>query len=433
MGDPDAHAIRTWHYPLNEPKRQYQYDVVQDCLLANTLIVLPNGLGTMFIVSVVAHNFLRWFPEGKAVFLASTRTLLRQQMQSARAITEIRAESMAELTSSQNSEQRLRLWSSKSLLLSTPQLLRNDLISGICHYDNIVLLILDEARRAAENRLYYEIVQFLKENGRLEHVRIIALSSTSSSTISAVQRLVSSLFISRVFLRTVKSPDVAPYVHFKEIERIIVPESSSIKFLRSQFEKHFLQPPIARLKDLGYLEGMELDTLSHSKLLDLGRGRHNSERGKSTKLGVAKETLGSLTLLYYAYELLISYGMIPFRAFFKKSLTEASFPAQTRLHDELSSVPAFHQLMAYVDKLLESSLFSGHPKIDIAEERLRELAIGKSGAMMIVVSRCRDSALELASRLARNSPLLRAMSFAPQPSRVNPNSQKISQKQQTEV
>lgn len=354
-------------------------------------------------------------------------------MQSARSVAEISAGRIAGLTSSQNSGQRLRRWASKSFLLSTPRLLRNDLLAGICCCDNIVLLIIDKVHRTTEDQLYYEIVQLLKDNRRLDHVRIIAQSPTLGSTVSVVQRLVSSLVISRIALRTIKSPDVAPYVHFKEVEHVIVPESSSIKFVRNQFEKHLLQQYINRIHDLGHIEGVELNSLSHSRLLELDRQGHTSERGKHVKTSAAEGALSSLVLLYHAYELLISYGLIPFRAFFKKISTETGSTVQSRLHNELNNIPASHQLLVYIDKLRESSLFLGHPKIDIAEERLGELAIKKPGALMIVISRCRDSVLELASRLAQSSPLFRVMSFVPQSSRTSPTTQKISQKQQTEV
>lgn len=240
-------------------------------------------------------------------------------MQSARSVAEISAGRIAGLTSSQNSGQRLRRWASKSFLLSTPRLLRNDLLAGICCCDNIVLLIIDKVHRTTEDQLYYEIVQLLKDNRRLDHVRIIAQSPTLGSTVSVVQRLVSSLVISRIALRTIKSPDVAPYVHFKEVEHVIVPESSSIKFVRNQFEKHLLQQYINRIHDLGHIEGVELNSLSHSRLLELDRQGHTSERGKHVKTSAAEGALSSLVLLYHAYELLISYGLIPFRAFFKKN------------------------------------------------------------------------------------------------------------------
>jgi ATP-dependent DNA helicase MPH1 len=53
---PDLLAIKHWMYPLNNPKRDYQYNIVKHCLYENTLVALPTGLGKTFIAGVVMLN-----------------------------------------------------------------------------------------------------------------------------------------------------------------------------------------------------------------------------------------------------------------------------------------------------------------------------------------------------------------------------------------
>lgn len=55
----------TWIYPSNMPEREYQFQMVRSCLVANTLVSLPTGLGKTFIAAVVMYNFWRWFPQAK--------------------------------------------------------------------------------------------------------------------------------------------------------------------------------------------------------------------------------------------------------------------------------------------------------------------------------------------------------------------------------
>ena len=45
-----------WIYPLNQPKRDYQFNIVKHCLFDNTLVALPTGLGKTFIAGVVMLN-----------------------------------------------------------------------------------------------------------------------------------------------------------------------------------------------------------------------------------------------------------------------------------------------------------------------------------------------------------------------------------------
>ena len=52
----DRTAAETWIYPLNKPKRDYQFNIVQKCLFDNTLVALPTGLGKTFIAGCVMLN-----------------------------------------------------------------------------------------------------------------------------------------------------------------------------------------------------------------------------------------------------------------------------------------------------------------------------------------------------------------------------------------
>ena len=53
---PNLLDAQCWIFPLNRPKRDYQFDISRHCLFDNALIVLPTGLGKTFIASVVMLN-----------------------------------------------------------------------------------------------------------------------------------------------------------------------------------------------------------------------------------------------------------------------------------------------------------------------------------------------------------------------------------------
>ena len=56
----DMLAGKTWIYPSNLSRREYQFEIVQSCLYKNTLVCLPTGLGKTFIAAVVMYNFYRY-------------------------------------------------------------------------------------------------------------------------------------------------------------------------------------------------------------------------------------------------------------------------------------------------------------------------------------------------------------------------------------
>lgn len=91
---PSKATINTYIYPTNHPKRDYQFEIIRNCFLDNTLVALPTGLGKTFVAGVVMLNckrylvttslicaVYRWFPTGKIVFLAPTRPLVAQQIE----------------------------------------------------------------------------------------------------------------------------------------------------------------------------------------------------------------------------------------------------------------------------------------------------------------------------------------------------------------
>lgn len=79
----------TWVYPTNYSTRAYQFNISKTCLVRNTLVSLPTGLGKTFIAAVVMYNFYRWFPLGKIIFLAPTKPLVAQQIEACYKITGI--------------------------------------------------------------------------------------------------------------------------------------------------------------------------------------------------------------------------------------------------------------------------------------------------------------------------------------------------------
>ena len=79
----------TWVYPTNYSTRAYQFNISKTCLVKNTLVSLPTGLGKTFIAAVVMYNFYRWFTKGKIVFLAPTKPLVTQQIDACYQITGI--------------------------------------------------------------------------------------------------------------------------------------------------------------------------------------------------------------------------------------------------------------------------------------------------------------------------------------------------------
>ena len=72
----------TFLYPKDERYafRAYQHACVSAAFQQNLLVSLPTGTGKTLVAAVVLHNFLRWFPDGLVIFMATTRPLVQQQL-----------------------------------------------------------------------------------------------------------------------------------------------------------------------------------------------------------------------------------------------------------------------------------------------------------------------------------------------------------------
>src|SRR5207302_5033080 len=61
--------------------REYQRAIAKSALAANTLVVLPTGLGKTIVALLVAADRLTGYPQSKILILAPTRPLVLQHAQ----------------------------------------------------------------------------------------------------------------------------------------------------------------------------------------------------------------------------------------------------------------------------------------------------------------------------------------------------------------
>ena len=75
--------------------RKYQVDIARKCAHANSLVVIPTGLGKTIISLLVVAEVLESFPAGsKVIMLAPTRPLITQHHESFQEFLNISSEKM---------------------------------------------------------------------------------------------------------------------------------------------------------------------------------------------------------------------------------------------------------------------------------------------------------------------------------------------------
>ncbi|XP_065542714.1 Fanconi anemia group M protein isoform X2 [Lathamus discolor] len=452
VADPDpspvagfsAAAGAIWIYPTNYPVRGYQVRMARAALLGNTLVCLPTGLGKTFVAAVVMYNFYRWFPSGKVLFLAPTKPLVAQQMEACARVMGIPLRHMAEMTGGTQALSRRDLWTAKRVFFLTPQIMVNDLSRGTCPAVEIKCLVIDEAHKALGNHAYCQVVRELSKY--TNQFRILALSATPGSDTKAVQQVISNLLIAQIELCAEDSPEIQPYSHERQVEKIVVPLGEELVGIQNAYIQ-VLETFAGRLIRTGVLARRDIPSLTKYQII-LARDQYRknpSSQSAGIHQGVIEGDFALCISLYHGYELLLQMGV---RSLFiylcgivdgSKGLTrtknelgrnEDFMKLYQHLRDMFSDTSSVNENIYKSKTVFENKkeFIYSHPKLKKLEEIVIEHfkswkkgcsdqvttgspSVDAVGTRVMIFSSFRDSVQEIAEMLSRLSPVVRVMTF----------------------
>ncbi|KAJ4476760.1 hypothetical protein J3R30DRAFT_3488690 [Lentinula aciculospora] len=413
---PDLLESKHWIYPLNRPKRSYQFEIVQNSLFENTIVALPTGTGKTFIAGVVMLNYYRWFPEGKVVFVAPTKPLVSQQVKACHEVCGIPGSDAVEMTGLISKPIRHKFWGQKRVFYMTPQTLINDLQTENCDARDIVLIVVDEAHRATGDYAYNQVIRYMMAKN--PHFRVLALTATPGSNKEAVQTLIDGLHISHIEIRDEK--ELAQYNHAKEIEKHIIsmtPEINRIKDLLLKLMNSFFKP-IAHV----WRGNPNLSTMHPFAATRQAEGLGQAQRHLSDhfyNLASFARWLGYLTegTTKMCYDELEAYVRGPKTTEGLKPYEKANVTKSKKIHTN----PLFLNLMNEI-RAQNTQGFTIHPKMEkmknlivqhfgarMSEGGDPESGEGATKAMVFVVHRAAVD--EIVQALNAEQPLIRATPF----------------------
>ncbi|CAI5764915.1 Fanconi anemia group M protein isoform X1 [Podarcis lilfordi] len=444
-----------WLFPAGAgvEERGYQARAARAALFQNTLLCLPTGLGKTLVAAVVLGNFYRWFPGGKALFLAPTKPLVAQQRDACAALMAIPARHMAALTGGTQVADRKEIWQNKRVFFLTPQIMANDLSRGVCPAVKIKCLVIDEAHRALGNHAYCQVVKELCKYTR--QFRILALSATPGSDTKAVQQVISNLLISHIELCTEDSPDIQPYTHQRQVEKCVVPLGKELAEVRNAYIK-VLETFAGRLIRLQVLSKREIPALTkYQIILARDQFRKNPSRTVGMQQGAIEGDFALCISLYHGYELLLQMGMRSLYIFLCGIMDGSK--GMTRTKNELGRNEDFMMLYSQLENMFADTnvtsangdgkrkpFIYSHPKLkkleDVVVEHFRSwkergdqsAPEGQPGETRVMIfSSFRDSVQEIAEMLSQHHPEVRVMTFVGHS--TGKSTKGFTQKEQLEV
>ncbi len=395
-------------------RRMYQVSIAATALVKNTLVVLPTGLGKTIIAALtIASRLLN--ESGKVLFLAPTKPLVEQHASFLRRTLKINSSEIVALSGEIEPEKRADLWETARVVVSTPQVIENDLLAGRISLENVIITIFDEAHRAVGNYPYVYIArEYLKQS---KNPLILGITASPGSDVERIREVVNNLFIRALEVRSELSEDVRPYIARKDLEWVKVEIPKEMKEIRNKIED-IIKIRINRLRKFG----IEVENYTKKELLAL-QETLQSEIQEKPELMEAISLLAEILKLAHAVELVETQGVSALRKYLRKLLREASSRGSSKAAKNIANDPVFRSMVLSALKCKVE-----HPKI----EKLKEIVMDQLGknrdSRIIVFTNFRDTADMLARELSEIAPTTR---FVGQTSKESDKGMK--QREQVEI
>ena len=375
----------------NIQPREYQEKIFQTCIKKNCLVVLPTGLGKTLIALMLVIQRMKEFPGERAVFLAPTKPLAEQHLNSFKKQLPELFGDMQLFTGEVKPEKRKKIWQTADIIFSTPQCVANDLKKNLYNLSNVCLLIEDEAHRCIKNYDYNYVSQEYQKQSL--HPRILGLTASPGNDVSRIKEICKNLSIEEVELRTRDSDDVKKYLQELKFEKILVDlpvEFEEIKHLLTKLLNEYVEELRYRSVLFGPANKISLLELQKkiSRALSMGNKNYNYMLGASACAQAIK--------IQHALELLETQTLEGFNKYLKALLEQAS-KKQSKGVVKLVAKPEFNFIFMQSNELLAKN--HEHPKLNETNKLIKKEIENSPTVKIIIFTHFRDTANILSKNL----------------------------------
>jgi Fanconi anemia group M protein len=406
-------------------RRMFQLELASSALQRSTLVVLPTGLGKTVVALMV---LLARLDRGKVLFLAPTRPLVEQHASFLENVL-FDSSMVISFTGEITPERRREMWEEARVIVSTPQVVENDLLSRRISLRNVSCIIFDEAHRAVGNYAYVYIAERYQREG--EDRLVLGITASPGSSLERIEEVCSNVGAARVETKTEADPDVSPFVHEKEIEVVKVTVPAEILRLRSLLEE-VLEERGEALDHLGGVEGFRtprrMDNTSKKELLELQkRLRGSIARNPSPSLYQAVSVLAEVLKLKHAVELAETQGVDSLARYLERLDSEAQSKSGSKAAKRIMDDPRVREAVSDLARMDVD-----HPKLRAVKDLVTEQLSAKGDSRIMVFTNYRDTASSVLQFLKDSGDeIIRPVRFVGQSSRVADEG--LSQKKQAEI
>jgi Fanconi anemia group M protein len=399
-------------------RRTYQIAIAATALMHNTLAILPTGLGKTAIALLVIASRLH-NKSGKALVLAPTKPLVEQHAEFLRRTLKIEEEQIVALSGEISPDKRAELWKKATIVVSTPQVIENDILAGRISLHDVIHLTFDEAHRAVGNYAYVFIAKkYLESNDPL----ILAITASPSSDVERIQEVIENLGIEEIEIRTEHDADVRPYIHEKVIDWIRVEMPTELKEVRQKF----LEALKLRFKKLKKFSNVELEEVSKKELLAFQETlQAKAVETRNPKLFEAISILAEIMKIQHGIELIETQGLDALKHYLRRLVMEARSKGGSKAAKSIIGDVVFREAVL---KAMKCEI--DHPKVEKLKEIVRRQIESNPDSRIIVFTNFRDTTETISKELNRVEGI-KASKFTGQASRID--NKGMGQREQVEI
>lgn len=364
-------------------QRLYQLDLAGRALSSPTLIVLPTGLGKTIVSLLVIAARMEKF-EGKALVLSPTKPLVEQHASFFKRVIKIPEEQIITFTGSVAPEKRAELWKTGKLIISTPQVIENDIITKRINLDDVCHITFDEAHRAVGNYAYTYIAEKYFENAKNPHC--LGITASPGSTDEKINEVCEALHIRSVAVKTESDSDVRPYIHKKDIEWIKIELPKDLTEIKGLLEK-VMEERFTKLAELGFpIHNPKFVT--KKDLLGMQKKLQEELRGlPDPSVYGAISIVAEIMKVSHAVEIIETQGLESLRKYMERLDHEAYSKSGSKASKRLAEDLYMRQAIRRV-----KDCDNEHPKLDLVKNIVSEEITSKPESRIIVFTNYRDTA-----------------------------------------
>lgn len=404
--------------------RGYQANLARIAAQRDTLVVLPTGMGKTVVALLTLADALKDGAQ-RILLLAPTKPLADQH---GRFLEAVLAPPWNERVKVQTGEttpgKRKAARDGPGILVATPQVIHNDVLSGALALTDFDWVVFDEAHRAVGDYPY----TFLGRELQKAHPkgRRLGLTASPGHDVRKIEEVRLNLGLNHVEIRTPADPDLAPYVQEVGVEWETLPLPPTMARVSGKLTEA-LADRVRQLKALGQLKTPG-SRPNRRDLLELNgtlqrsiQGSPNPDPALFQGLSLAAQALK----LQHAIEQVETQGAAAFVEYLEGIRAEAAGPKPTKASKAIvedGRVNEAYHVARFDD--------AENPKMGRTSVLVQEALEGGADSRVIVFTHYRSTCEQVVDRLAK-LPGVRPVLFVGQSKKGDQAG--LTQKQQAEI